>query len=78
MIKRLVIFCIRLYQLVWSPDHSWRRVYFPFGYCKFHPSCSQYLIASLERQGLFKGLAGGLGRLWRCRPGVSGGFDPVR
>ena len=42
--------------------------------CRFEPSCSQYMILSLQKYGLWKGLAKGIDRLKRCRA-KDGGFD---
>ncbi|WP_198284001.1 membrane protein insertion efficiency factor YidD [Evansella cellulosilytica] len=36
--------------------------------CRFHPTCSQYAILSLEKYGVRKGTIKFLQRLWRCRP----------
>ena len=45
--------------------------------CRFHPSCSHYMIEALRRKGLFAGLAKGIWRLLRCHPFNPGGYDPV-
>lgn len=71
------IFLIRLYQVLLSPDHSWVKAFYPVGYCKFYPSCSEYAAQSLQTQGFIKGLWLSLKRLIKCRPGVLGGIDPV-
>ncbi|MFN0150108.1 MAG: membrane protein insertion efficiency factor YidD [bacterium] len=65
----LAIFLIRVYQVVISP------VLRPA--CRFEPSCSQYSLEAIARHGLRRGAALGLRRLWRCRPGVPCGLDPV-
>lgn len=46
--------------------------------CRFHPTCSEYMLAAVERHGALKGFLMGLGRLARCHPFHAGGFDPVR
>jgi len=63
-----LILLIRLYQYTLSPLLG--RV------CRFEPSCSRYMIGSLEKYGLFKGLGKGLWRLCRCHPWSRGGYDP--
>ncbi|MBI1181809.1 MAG: membrane protein insertion efficiency factor YidD [Alphaproteobacteria bacterium] len=45
--------------------------------CIYRPSCSQYMIDAVERYGLLRGVAKGLGRIARCRPQASGGYDPA-
>lgn len=44
--------------------------------CRFHPSCSRYMVESLRKYGLIRGLAKGLRRLSRCHPWNPGGYDP--
>ena len=47
--------------------------------CRFEPSCSEYMILSLRKYGLFKGLRRGCNRLKRCSIRYTGednhGFD---
>ena len=45
--------------------------------CRFEPSCSQYMIEALRKQGPIVGLVKGLWRLFRCNPFFPGGYDPV-
>ncbi len=42
--------------------------------CRFEPSCSEYMILSLNKYGVWKGLSKGLGRLKRCKI-PNGGID---
>ncbi len=44
--------------------------------CRFEPSCSRYMVESLRKYGLFRGLARGLRRVSRCHPWDPGGYDP--
>ena len=46
--------------------------------CRFHPTCSEYMIAAIEKRGVMRGIAMGLYRLSKCHPFHEGGFDPVR
>ncbi|MFH1353021.1 MAG: membrane protein insertion efficiency factor YidD [bacterium] len=44
-------------------------------HCRFHPSCSQYFLLSLEKYGFFRGSVKGIFRILRCSPFSQGGFD---
>ena len=46
--------------------------------CRFHPTCSEYMMEAIERYGVLRGVGMGLMRLGRCHPFHHGGFDPVR
>lgn len=45
--------------------------------CRFYPSCSQYTLEALEKQGILKGSLLSLKRLLKCHPFHPGGIDPV-
>ncbi|HUX55825.1 MAG TPA: membrane protein insertion efficiency factor YidD [Bacteroidales bacterium] len=45
--------------------------------CRHVPSCSQYMLEALKKHGPYKGLQIGTGRILRCRPGGTHGYDPV-
>ncbi len=45
--------------------------------CRYSPTCSDYMIGSINRFGVFKGLYLGTKRILRCHPFSKGGFDPV-
>jgi uncharacterized protein len=46
--------------------------------CRFHPTCSEYMLQAVERHGAARGVWMGLKRLAKCHPFHAGGFDPVR
>ena len=46
--------------------------------CRFHPTCSEYMLQAVERYGVIRGVGMGIRRLLRCHPFHAGGFDPVR
>lgn len=78
MMKRLLLFLIRAYQLVLSP---WKLLLPvpPVGgcSCRFHPSCSHYAAEAIERHGAMRGIWLALRRLARCHPWHEGGVDIV-
>ena len=66
--KYIVIFFIRIYQKIPGAWHN---------YCKFRPTCSEYMIGCLKEFGFFKGMYLGIKRILRCNPRSKGGFDPI-
>jgi hypothetical protein len=67
--RELVIGAIRLYKWGISP-------LLPSA-CRYHPTCSVYMMQAVERHGVMRGVRLGFARLLRCHPFHSGGFDPV-
>ncbi len=65
----IILALIRAYQILLSP-------WLP-PCCRFSPTCSQYAAEAVARHGPGRGLALALGRLLRCHPFSSGGWDPV-
>jgi len=45
--------------------------------CRHVPTCSQFMLDALKIHGPFRGLYLGMGRILRCRPGGTHGYDPV-
>ena len=60
---------LRLYKLLISP-------LFPAA-CRFEPTCSQYAAEAIAKHGAIRGVSLAVGRLLRCHPWGSSGFDPV-
>ncbi|MBI4049374.1 MAG: membrane protein insertion efficiency factor YidD [Candidatus Doudnabacteria bacterium] len=69
-----LLFLLWVYQKTISPDHGLPRVFFPYGYCKFYPSCSMYAREVLKNEGL-RGTAKITRRLLACNPRSLGGVD---
>jgi len=46
--------------------------------CRFHPTCSVYMMDAIAAHGVARGVWMGLRRIGRCHPFHEGGFDPVR
>ncbi len=66
--RRLVILGVRAYQILISP---WLGPN-----CRFVPSCSQYMIEAVARDGVLSGGYRGIRRILRCHPFHPGGYDP--
>lgn len=77
MLKKIALAMISWYQKTLSFDHSPRKEYFPYGFCRFTPSCSQYTYEAIDRYGFFIGGFLGFWRILRCNPCSHGGKDPV-
>ncbi len=69
------LWSIRLYQKTVSPDHGLFKHRFPYGYCKFTPTCSQYGYESIQKFGVLKGSVKTVWRIIRCNPWNKGGAD---
>lgn len=75
--KNITLKLILLYQATLSLDHGFLKKLFPYGYCRFYPTCSVYAYQAIERYGLIRGGFKALWRLLRCNPWNKGGNDPV-
>lgn len=78
MFEKSALALIRIYQKTLSPDHSFFSKLYPYGYCKFSPSCSEYSCQAIEKYGLFKGGYLGIWRILRCNPWNKGGEDQIK
>ncbi len=65
-IKAFVVFTVLLYQKV-APVRIRCS-------CRFEPSCSEYMLLSIDKFGFAKGFIKGMGRLFRCHS-PNGGID---
>lgn len=73
-----MIALIHLYQHTLSPDHGPMKALYPYGYCKYHPSCSMYACEAFEKKGFVLGFIVSTWRVLRCNPFSKGGEDPVK
>ena len=44
--------------------------------CRYLPTCSEYALEAIERNGAWRGLWLAVARISRCHPWGSNGFDP--
>ena len=73
-IKFLMIKIIRFYQILISPYLG--------NNCRYLPTCSDYFIENIKKNGILIGSINGFKRILRCHPikilGGGEGFDPVK
>ena len=77
MMKKIILFIITAYQKTLSRDHGLLSYRHPYGFCRFHPTCSEYMKGSIIKHGVMRGMRDGLWRIARCNPWNKGGIDPV-
>ncbi len=76
--KKIVIKIIDFYQKTLSFDHGPLKVFYPHGFCRFYPTCSQYGKEAIGKYGVIKGGLMTTWRIIRCNPWNKGGNDPVK
>ncbi len=69
LIKKIIIYLIKLYRKYLSPMKTVK--------CPYYPSCSQYGLEAFEKYGVLKGGVLTFYRILRCNPFSKGGYDPV-
>jgi putative membrane protein insertion efficiency factor len=69
ILRKFVLFLIRLYQKAVSP--------YLRPSCRYYPSCSAYAYEAVQKYGVIKGSCLALKRILRCHPLHKGGYDPV-
>ena len=74
----IAIKIIKIYQKTLSFDHGFLKIFYPHGFCRFKPTCSEYTISALEKYGFCKGGLMSVWRVLRCNPFNKGGYDPVK
>ncbi len=75
--KKFGLIIIRVYQKLFSFDHSFWAKYVNYRVCIFYPSCSEYTYQAIDKYGLIKGSFFGFKRILRCNPFNRGGHDPL-
>lgn len=76
--RKVVGLLIRGYQKTFSFDHGPMKEKFPYGYCKFTPSCSEYSYEAIKKYGVIWGGLKAIWRILRCNPWGKGGEDPLK
>lgn len=76
VVRFSILLSLELYQRLLSPDHSfWSKAFFPYGYCRYSPSCSEYARQAIKKQGVLLGVPKSGWRVLRCNPWSRGGVD---
>lgn len=75
--RRFIGKIIRGYQRTLSPDHGVFKIFYPYGCCRFYPTCSNYAHDAIDKHGIINGGALAVKRLGRCHPWSAGGIDLV-
>ncbi|MCX6734385.1 MAG: membrane protein insertion efficiency factor YidD [Candidatus Peregrinibacteria bacterium] len=73
--RHIAALLVLAYQKTLSPDHGWLKRFYPYGYCRFTPTCSEYSKQSLLKHGLIWGSIKSFWRICRCNPWSKGGED---
>jgi len=69
---------ITLYQKTLSFDYGFFKFLYPNGYCRFHPTCSEYSKQVIKKYGIIRGGLKASWRILRCNPWNKGGIDEVK
>lgn len=75
---RLLVGMIKIYQKTISFDHGLLKIFYPNGFCRFTPTCSEYGVQAITKYGIIKGGLMTSWRVLRCNPWNKGGHDPVK
>lgn len=75
---KIFIKIIKIYQKTLSFDHGPLKTFYPHGFCRFQPTCSEYGIQAINKYGPIKGGIKALWRIIRCNPFNPGGHDPLK
>ena len=70
MIKKILLFLIKIYQKIISPIFGKR--------CRFYPTCSEYSRQASTKYGAIKGTYLSIKRILKCHPFHKGGYDPLK
>jgi len=75
--RSILLKLVELYQRTLSPDHGIFRYRYPYGFCRFRPTCSEYAHRAIHKHGPWKGMVLAAKRIVKCNPFNKGGWDPI-
>jgi putative membrane protein insertion efficiency factor len=73
--RKIILFLLHIYKKTLSPDHGIMKVFYPYGCCKWYPTCSEYAAVAIKEVGALHGSIAASKRLLRCHPWNKGGID---
>jgi len=76
--REIAIFLITVYQHTLSPDHGFLKAMYPHGFCRHHPTCSDYGKSVIGKRGLIIGSLFAFRRLLSCNPWKTPSDDRLR
>ena len=71
--KKIMIFLLKVYKKTIYQMISACGIY-----CKYYPTCSEYMVQAIEKYGVIKGFLLGIKRILKCNPFSKGGYDPLK
>ncbi len=69
---------VRVYRATLSPDHGPLRHFFPHGFCRHEPTCSQYALNVLRDRNLFVAIGLTIKRILSCNPWTKPSDDRLK
>ena len=66
--SKIIIKLIKIYQITLSPDHGLLKFRYPYGFCRFYPTCSEYSIIAYKKHGFILGTFLTIKRIVKCNP----------
>lgn len=76
--KHLLVWLIRVYKQTEPTREALRhQLHLAPAHCRFHPTCSTYMVQAIEKYGALRGFYIGIRRIWRCSVFHKGGYDPI-
>lgn len=75
--KNIILLGIIIYQKTVSLDHGFFSRLYPYGFCKFYPTCSQFTAQAIKKHGVFLGIYYACIRMGKCNPWHKGGINHI-
>lgn len=76
--RTIAVGAICMYQHTLSPDHGPLQGLHPYGYCRHHPTCSDYGKQVITQRGLLIGVLLTCKRILGCNPWVKPSDEKLR